>query len=806
MKKKLTRILAFILIAMMLVPTLATFAVSAEGETEETVDISDIVNVYELNKLDSAPSTVNKDGEVTEETGMLASKAFEITHASNGDRYIYVGPCPDPRGNGKIYNDLIAYWYKGTGAAGGSPKKIGELQDNIIDEFPDGSVILKIKVVKISGAYAKYAALKLPNTFSEYILATCERPFTVKEYYAYADAQGWDIESVGLRIPPPAIAEEMPEDYEGLWNLFQTKATPDTSATQNSAANVYVQSNFIKVVPGDTITMGAISTKETQTILYEYDADFNEIRKYKKGDYGIDFVKAVGNDYAIYSHVIPARPVDKDGNLINPDAKEVAYVKVLVPIGIYNDNDILVTKNQPFDRESFREALEIAEPSADVKAHAFYGKKALFIGDSISYGDYDTPASYTNPSTSYARRLALATGLVPTNISAPGATVGKTGKPNVKYEWNLLRTALMETKTYDMVIFQGGINDARQNIAIGEALPATTAREILVESTRVATFTGGLQLMFYDAITQWPEAEFYYVADHKVSADVTGDKDMSAYYAQAKALCAAYGVHYIDLYDDAEINQILTDNAGSDLYADDHFTPTKTGYDLLFPTVLRLFNEVYVCVDHVYSNNCDESCNNCGHIRVIEHAYNNGCDNECNICGVTRITEHIYDNACDAKCNECGNTRTVAHKTSIFRSEEYHWFGCEYCGEVSAFETHIYDSETDAMCNICGATRVIEDSTIQPEEEATTIPEDVTSAEPEMNIPEGTAPEGEEITTSGQETPNDTTPDSTDKVEEEEHVCEEVSILKAFWNMIMNFFRRLFGQSELCDCGDTIKK
>ena len=595
MKKKLTRILAFILIAMMLVPTLATFAVSAEGETEETVDISDIVNVYELNKLDSAPSTVTKDGEVTEETGMLASKAFEITHATDSDRCIYVGPCPKP--TDANYHDYIAYWYKSSGAAGGSPKKMGDC--TVVDTFPDGSVILKFKVSKISGTYAKYAALELPTTFSNFILATCERPFTVKEYYAYADAHEWDIESVGLRIPPPAVSEEKPEGHKGLWNLFQTKAKPDTSATQNSAANVYVQSNFIKVVPGDTITMGAISTKETQTVLYEYDADFNEIRKYKKGDSGIDFVADAGNDYAIYSHIIPARPVDKDGNLINPDAKEVAYVKVLVPIGIYNDNDILVTKNQPFDRESFREALEIAEPSAEVKAHAFYGKKALFVGDSVSYGDYDTPPSYTNPSASFARRLALATGLVPTNVSHPTATVGKTGKPNIKYEWDLLKTALMGKKNYDMVVFQGGINDARQNIAVGEMLPVTTGRDVLVENARVATFIGGLQLMFYDAITQWPEAEFYYIANHKVGENpedkdapnlVTGDKDMSAYYAQAKALCAAYGVHYIDLYNDAELNQVLEENAENGLYADDNFTPVKSTYDLIAPAVIRLFN------------------------------------------------------------------------------------------------------------------------------------------------------------------------------------------------------------------------
>ncbi|MBR5120805.1 MAG: hypothetical protein IKV02_07385, partial [Clostridia bacterium] len=99
MKKKLTRILAIILIAMMLIPTIAaaaTFAASAEEET--TIDISDIVNVYELNQLNAAPNEekVNgaKDKDPTPEEGVLASKAFATSR--NGDKYIYIGPCPDP--------------------------------------------------------------------------------------------------------------------------------------------------------------------------------------------------------------------------------------------------------------------------------------------------------------------------------------------------------------------------------------------------------------------------------------------------------------------------------------------------------------------------------------------------------------------------------------------------------------------------------------------------------------------------------------------------------------------------------------
>ena len=50
------------------------------------------------------------------------------------------------------------------------------------------------------------------------------------------------------------------------------------------------------------------------------------------------------------------------------------------------------------------------------------------------------------------------------------------------------------------------------------------------------------------------------------------------------------------------------------------------------------------------------------------------------------------------------------------------------------------------------------------------------------------------------------TPDDAVVEDNAEHTCEEVSGWKKFWNSIMNFFRKLFGQPELCDCGKEIKK
>ena len=668
--------LAVVLIAMMLIPTLSTFTVSAQ-ETNAV----DLNNVYKLADLNSSPSTETKDDIPAPQTGMLATEPFAVAR----NQYIYVGPCPDPRieANWKAL-DSIAYWYKSTGAYT-AQKKFMELSDNIVDVFPDGSVILKIKV---NNANYKFAALKVPTTFADYMLVTVEQPFDKDDYYAYADAQGWNIESVGLR---PAIADEAPEGYEGLWNFFPRLTERDPLLRQHQNTT-YVSSEYIPVTGGDVITMGAISTSETKTILTTYNADLDKVRDYKRVDVGIEFEESLEFGFGIYSFVVP---------------EGVAFIKASVHSGIYNDGDILVTRNQPFTGVELNATLGIDELSEEAKAHAFYGKEALFVGDSISYGSYDTPPTYRNPSASWARRLALATGLIPTNVSYPGASVGKTGLSNVKWEYDLLKTALLSKTEYDMVVFHGGVNDARQNVSVGTALSSDTDRKVLVEEERVATFAGGLQLMFHDALEKWPEAEFYYVANFKLVSDSVRGKDMSEYFAQAKILCAEYGVHYIDLYDNVELYEVF-DYESKDILPD-LIHPISNSYDILFPTVLDLFN------------------------KTLEEKEDEPV--------VPEIPEE-----------------TTPEETTP------------------------------------------EEST--PEE---TTPEETTPEEstPEETTPEETIPE--------EPTPEETTPEEkpsveTDKEVEKEHVCEEVSGWKSFWNSIMNFFRRLFGKPELCTCGEIIEK
>lgn len=595
MKKKLTRAMAIALIAMMLVPAFAALPVKAL----ENTPADQIVNYYD-------PATATKDaqpdpsnnGKTIAKTGELASATIPVakgTAVQTGDT-IYVGPCTK---DDKKLDWTFAFYKKAVGTAESYPasKKTYELaSSNIVENgtFMDGSVIYAIKIP----AGTKAVALRALSTHFEHMLITVNQPFDIDGYFAYADAQGWDLSESGLRPVPPKFAEEAPEGYEGLWNLFPREGERDPLIHQNvndisiftqNKATAYVLSDYIPVTEGDTICLGAIKASETVDILYGFDANLNQTKTSKVST--LTFKEDIGYGYAIYTYTVPA---------------DVTAIKVNVHIGIYNDGDVLVTRNQPFTGAELRATLGIADLSEDAKAHAFYGKEALFIGDSISYGSFDTPPSYRNPSASWARRLAQATGLIPTNISYPGASVGDTGNKNIKWAYDLLKQQMrLSIKEFDMVVFQGGVNDARQDVAVGEALPADTDYKILSSSERTQTFAGGLQLMFHDAKTKWPNAELYFVATFKLVPDSVKGKDMNEYYEQAKILCAEYGVHYIDLYDDVELYETF-DIESTDVLPD-LIHPESPAYDTLFPTILRLFNATISVTDDNENENENEN-------------------------------------------------------------------------------------------------------------------------------------------------------------------------------------------------------
>ena len=557
MKKKLARILAVVLVAMMLIPVFATLAARAD-----TANASTLVNLYDADTefKNAVPDPANY-GNSLSANGHRGCVPFDV---KAGDT-IYFGPS-DP-----TQQWHLALYTTKTSAQTANRKSVSDFTK--VASFDNGSAIYSYTIP--TGVVAVAYAHKQAN-YDQPTLITVNQYFGVSEYNAHFN---------GGSTQGPNISDGPDSGYEGLWNYFPKQGEYNAYLKQHGN-NTFVSSVYIPVAADDVLYIGALNkddylSKPTKTsehhVLVAFDAAQRQLATVMLTS--LKLVESIGYDYGIYSYTVPETIANG----------KVAFIKVFVHEGIYNDGDMLVTKNQPFSGEELRATLGINELSEEAKAHPFYGKKALFIGDSISYGSYDTPPTYRNPSASWARRLALTTGLVPTNVSYPGASIAKTNISGVKWANELLSPEMISRRTYDMIVFHGGVNDARQGVEAGVAASSDTPINVLNDEERLATFAGGLQYMFHQAKKRWPDAELYYVANYKLVSESLKGKDMNEYLTQAKILCAEYGVHYIDLFDDETLYGTFDYTSKSVL--EDLLHPSGPSYDLLFPTILRLFNE-----------------------------------------------------------------------------------------------------------------------------------------------------------------------------------------------------------------------
>ncbi len=354
-------------------------------------------------------------------------------------------------------------------------------------------------------------------------------------------------------------------------NLF-----PKTASFSEGSVNLqnqtvadanYVTSGFIGVSSGERIYFGAAPVDQP-LYLITFDAEKNPTGQqtfptlHARLDYG----------YAVFSFYVPT---------------DVHFVRIIASKGVFDDGDFLVTRNQPFDKETYHEYCDIPETSDAVKNHPLYDKKALFLGDSHAAGSYDSAPSYRSPSKSWARQLALSTGLVPTNAAVGGATISEPVSAS-DYIWVWDQFTAQKNKKFDVIFINGGGNDARRSRVIGEMLD--TDDPVALHAAD-GTFAGGLQWLIYNVQETWPKADVYYIASFRMDDAGTGNyRNIAQYYDVAKQICEQYGVGYIDLYDNDPLYEEFD-------YKDrnvmpDRLHPLEDGYRIVGTYVVKAVNEI----------------------------------------------------------------------------------------------------------------------------------------------------------------------------------------------------------------------
>ncbi len=355
------------------------------------------------------------------------------------------------------------------------------------------------------------------------------------------------------------------EEADKLENQFEPQqvAIPDVNNAFNEtlafSAN-YTTSKLIEVQKGDVITFGPVLVTSSNWFLAPYQAN---------GSKACDAVS--------FSHCTRVG-MQYDGRDLTyflswtvPD--NVRYIRMAAPAT--RTGEILLTVNQPYTLAEYKAYIAQARTPKNPDS-VLNGKKALFVGDSLVFGSYDAAPPATGRS--WWGRIAINTGLQAVGAGVGGATVAKCADAA---GWIADQITDQASENYDIVVIEGGCNDARRSLPIGNMLHTEEKAELL-ENTN--TFAGGLQWIIHQAKKNWPNAILFYTSTIHQDAHTTGSiKQSQDYYDIAEALCERYGVVYIDLYNNTELNSKL--QSSTPKYLPDTLHPTSEGYDIIAPYV-----------------------------------------------------------------------------------------------------------------------------------------------------------------------------------------------------------------------------
>ncbi len=528
MKKLFTRQICLMLMLAMLIPMM-TFMAGAE----------EITNLYDNSKATVGTPPTTKDAKGSGNANYYTSSAIAV---SEGD-VITFGPCQknqgyflttyDENGNQKISQVTYA-----------NCKEV----DVIV-----GDTVICQWTVPAGSAYIRMATSQL---YFDSTVITKNQEFKKDDYFAIMDKQGINV------------AYLKPQDSEGtLINVFpvsdKTFAGRSNSDNTEIPTDAYRTSDYIPVKAGDVLYFAAASTTQGYHLTL-YDAN-KKATTNVKAPYMVTY-EDLGREYAIYAYRM--RP-------------GTGYVRIVAASGVYEDGIEFATVNQPFTGETYRKMFNITLPTGENPSTSpLNGKKMLFMGDSISYGAGDS-ATYLRTGRAWAGRIADITGAITTNASVSGAKVSyQRGDDNWVYSQYLSH----DDEKFDIIVMHGGVNDARHERPVGTLTDGKEDTKAM-EKNRTS-YAGGLEWIFYNVSKTNPDAKLFFIANHRLDGHSKGHaKDMSAYFNIAKEACEKWGVTFIDLYNNKELNDKLETTTTK--YLPDTLHLNAAGYDIITPYIIE---------------------------------------------------------------------------------------------------------------------------------------------------------------------------------------------------------------------------
>ncbi len=373
-----------------------------------------------------------------------------------------------------------------------------------------------------------------------------------------------------------------------LTNLFDAKNV--TTPAINYENGVYSEnvmgfmvSDYIAVSAGDTIYMaGARAGQGWHAVVF--DSSKQAIARIGNSDHNMREVESLEDTLTIFAFEVPEKG---------------AYARFITEPALLEK--YLVTRNQEVTKASYYAFFNQEEPTVpsnpvtdfDVDPNSpMIGASALFIGDSICYGQWDDASNRRG----YALRIGEAYSMKTVVNTGIGGTTMAEGvreylfsppeRARILYQLN---EAAKEYRSFDYVILQGGVNDAWGHHETGEnyALPGEVSESFDPKDFDLTTFAGGLEELIYNALKIYPKAKVGYIINFDTSRlPSTGFGQAHAlapYVNVALKICDKWNVPYLNLFYDNYVNKTLL----APQYMQDPVHPNKAGYDRLAPYIAK---------------------------------------------------------------------------------------------------------------------------------------------------------------------------------------------------------------------------
>ena len=311
-------------------------------------------------------------------------------------------------------------------------------------------------------------------------------------------------------------------------------------------------SSYYEVAAGDKLYFGAVT--EAKALESElYNAAGSMLGTISASD--LRLVESFGGALGIYCYTVPKANAPSFVRLSYDSGYEAYYTSVQKTSEDNTSDEAIV--------DSFIAAYGVPQP-AEATVEALSKKSALFVGDSITAATRDSQGIYGT--LGWAGRIGYYCQTDVTNNGVSGACIS-TARLDSGGEGQYIYNNLVKAKDnkYDYVIMHGLYNDASEKVTIGTPQGAASFDP---DKADAGTFSGGLELLFYTAKQQHPEAILGFIVNYKTQRDT----DDEPYVNMAIRICEDWGIPYLNLYERTDIT----------IEFDDGLHANSAGYDNLY--------------------------------------------------------------------------------------------------------------------------------------------------------------------------------------------------------------------------------